>query len=46
MKIYFKLSAAGKTVIKNYGDGVIAGKRGMDGKTKDNKRNDIRVKSE
>lgn len=46
MKINFRLKATEKTGIRNYGDGVITGKRGMDGKTKDNKRNDIRVKSE
>ena len=46
MEIYYRLKTTAKTEIKNYGDGLIAGKRGMDGKTKDNKRNDIRVKSE
>ena len=32
--------------IKNNGQGMITGKEELDGKTKDNKRNDMRVKSE
>ena len=46
MEIYIKVKATGKTEINNYGDGVITRKGGMDGKTKDNKRNDIRIESE
>ena len=43
MRVYIRVKA---TEIKNYGEGVITGKEALDGKTKDNKRNDIRIESE
>lgn len=46
MELYIRVRTIGKTGIKNYGEEIITGKEGLDGKTKNYKRNDIRVKSE